>query len=158
MRQSDRAARAARLESTAETKMAEETPLEVGADSDADGQLVAAIAAAESEPQNEEHWDLLEELAEEMQRPDEVGAAYRKVLATNLSAELADSLGQRAAGFHEEWFSEDSPFLGEVLGRVLELNPEADWALQRFTVVLTVGEKWPELLALYDRSLAAAKG
>lgn len=137
--------------------MAEETPLEVGADSDADGQLVAAIAAAEGEPQNEEHWDLLEELAEEMQRPDEVGAAYRKVLATNLSTELADSLGQRAAGFHEEWFAEDSPFLAEVLGRVLELNPEADWALQRFTVVLTVGEKWPELLALYDRSLAAAK-
>ncbi|MCA9610607.1 MAG: hypothetical protein KC619_33660, partial [Myxococcales bacterium] len=137
--------------------MAEDTSHEATADTEALEQLTAALAAAESEPQNEEHWDLLEELAEQAQRPDEVGALYRKVLARDLGAELAETLGQRAAGFHEEWFSEDSPHLVEVLQRVLELNPEADWALQRLTVVMTVGERWSELLALYDKSLAAAR-
>ncbi len=137
--------------------MAEDTSHDAAADSDAQEQLAAAIAAARSEPQNEDHWDLLEEIAEQTQRPDEVGALYREVLHQDLGAELAETLGQRAAGFHEEWFVEDSPHLGDVLQRMLELNPEADWALQRLTVLLTVGERWAELMAVYDRSLAAAR-
>ncbi|MCB9597433.1 MAG: tetratricopeptide repeat protein [Sandaracinaceae bacterium] len=137
--------------------MAEETSHEGAADSEALEQLAAALAAAEAEPHDEENWDLLEELAEQSQRPDDVGALYRKVLAKELGADLAETLGQRAAGFHEEWFPEDSPHLVDVLKRVLELTPEADWALQRLTVVMTVGERWAELLALYDRSLAAAR-
>ncbi|MBX3274186.1 MAG: tetratricopeptide repeat protein [Sandaracinaceae bacterium] len=122
-----------------------------------DSELAAALAAARAAPQDEGSWDLLDELAEQTQRPDEVGALYREVLARDLGAELAETLGQRAAGFHEEWFSEDSPYLVQVLQRVLELTPEADWALQRLTVVMTVGERWAELLALYDRALAAAR-
>ncbi|MFK7990434.1 MAG: hypothetical protein AB8I08_30710 [Sandaracinaceae bacterium] len=132
--------------------MAEETPR----DAEAEEQFAAALAAAEAEPDNDAAWDELEEFAEELQRPDEVGAAYRTVLAGDVSPELAASLGERAAGFHEEWFAEDSPHLVEVLTRVLELDPSADWALQRLTVVMTVGERWAELLGLYDRSLAAA--
>lgn len=137
--------------------MAEDLPREGGAaDPEAEEQFAAALAAAEGEPEKEEGWDLLEEMAEQLQRPDEVGELYRKVLAQDLSTDLAEALGQRAAQFHEEWFSEESPHLVEVLTRVLELQPEADWALQRLTVVMTVGERWNELLALYDRSLAAA--
>src|SRR5690606_14249566 len=82
---------------------------------------------------------------------------YRKVLAQELDNALADSIGKRAAQFHEEWFSEDSPHLAEVLTRVLELDPTAEWALQRVTVVMTVSERWSELLGLYDRALAAAR-
>ncbi|HEY8430309.1 MAG TPA: hypothetical protein VIL20_18135, partial [Sandaracinaceae bacterium] len=126
-------------------------------DADAERQFQDALAAAEEAPDNEESWDVLEELAGELQRPDEVGALYRKVLALDLSAETAEVLGQRAARFHEEWFAEDSPYLAEVLTRVLERDPTSEWALQRVTVVLTVGERWNELLALYDRALAAAK-
>jgi len=137
--------------------MAEETSHEGAGDSEASEQFAAALAAAESEPREEEHWDLLEEMAEQSQRPDEVGALYRKVLSQDLGAELAETLGQRAAGFHEEWFAEDSPYLGEVLQRVLQLNPEADWALQRLTVLLTVTERWNELLGAYDQALAAAR-
>ncbi|HJL17899.1 MAG TPA: tetratricopeptide repeat protein [Sandaracinaceae bacterium LLY-WYZ-13_1] len=137
--------------------MAEETPRESGAaDAEAEERFASALAAAETEPDHEEHWDLLEEMAEQLQRPDEVGELYRKVLGGDASPDLAATLGQRAAQFHEEWFSEDSPHLVGVLTRVLELDPEADWALQRLTVVMTVGERWNELLALYDRSLAAA--
>ena len=126
-------------------------------DSEAQEQLAVALAAAENEPESDEHWDLLEDLANEMQRPDEVGALFRKVLKQDLSRALAGSVGQRAAQFHEQWFSEDSPHLVDVLSRVLELDPEADWALQRVTVVMTVAENWSDLLGLYDRSLAAAK-
>lgn len=137
--------------------MAKDTSQQPAEDSEAMEQLTAALAAAESEPQDEENWDRLEDLAAEAQRPDEVGALYRKVLARDLGAELAEALGQRAAGFHEEWFPEDSPHVVAVLQRVLELTPEADWALEKLTVVMTVGERWTELLALYDRSLAKAR-
>lgn len=136
--------------------MAEETPREATADPEAEERFADALAAAQSAPEDEEAWDRLEEMAEQLQRPDEVGAAYRTALRTDLGAELADTLGQRAAGFHEEWFSEDSPYIAEVLKRVLALNPEADWALQRLTVVLTVAERWAEVLSIYDDSLAAA--
>ena len=87
------------------------------ADVEAEAQFQGALAAAEEAPENEESWDLVEELAEQLQRPDEVGALYRKVLALDLSREVAETLGQRAAQFHEEWFSEDSPHLAEVLTR-----------------------------------------
>lgn len=136
--------------------MAEETQ-EATVDSETEERFAGALAAAESTPDDQDAWDLLEEMAERLQRPDEIGEVYRKVLQQDLGAELAETLGQRAAGFHEEWFTEDSPHLAEVLKRVLELDPEADWALQKLTVVLTVGEKWAELLSLYDESLAAAR-
>lgn len=135
--------------------MAEETV--EGTDGEAEAQLANAIAAAEASPEDDGAWDLLEDLAEQLQRPDEVGEAYRRVLAQDLSRELASSLGERAAGFHEEWFAEDSPHLVSVLTRVFEIDPTADWALQRVTVVLTVAEKWAELLGLYDRALEHAE-
>jgi tetratricopeptide (TPR) repeat protein len=119
-------------------------------------ELQTALDAAEADPAQMAHWDRLEELAEEAQRPDEVGAMYRAVLGRDLAGEEAEALGERAAAFHEEWFSEDSPYLLEVLSRVLTLRPTADWALQRITVVLTVNERWDELLGFYDRALAAA--
>lgn len=122
-----------------------------------DPRLEEALGAASASPEDDARWDELEELAESLQKPDEVGALYRDVLARSLSTELAESLGRRAVGFHEEWFGEESPHLVDVLTRVLAVDPGADWALQRATVVLTVRERWNDLLALYDRSLAAAK-
>lgn len=128
-----------------------------GADGGVEERLASALQAAEASPEDESHWELLEELAGELQRPDEVAELYRKVLGQELSHELADSLGKRAAEFHEEWFSEDAPQLAEVLTRVLERDPTAEWALQRVTVVMTVSERWGELLGLYDRALAATR-
>ena len=109
--------------------MAEDLPREGGVTGSESGdQLAEALAAAEADPENDACWDRLEDLAEQTQRPDEVGALYRSVLAQDLSRDLAESLGQRAAGFHEQWFAEDSPHLVQVLSRVLEIDPEADWA------------------------------
>ncbi len=122
---------------------------------DAEERFAGALAAAEATPDDDANWDELEEMAERLQRPDEVGALYRKVLRRDLSNELIESLGQRAAQFHEQWFSEDSPHLAEVLNRVLELDATSEWALQRLTVLMTVGERWGELLSAYDRALVA---
>lgn len=120
-----------------------------------DPRFAEALAAAEKAPDDEGAWDALEEIAEQLQKPEEVAQLYRTVLARPLSKDLAERIGRRAVGYHEEWFGEESPHLVEVLTRILELDPEADWALQRATVVLTVREKWDELLGLYDRALAA---
>ncbi len=121
-----------------------------------DPRLSKALGAAELSPEDEALWDELEELAESLERPDEVGALYRSVLAGSLPPPLAERLGRRALGFHEEWFGDESPHLVEVLTRILDVDPRADWALQRATVVLTIRERWGDLLGLYDRALRAA--
>jgi tetratricopeptide (TPR) repeat protein len=120
--------------------------------------LAAAIKAARAAPDSADAWQELEEAAAAEQRPDEVAALYRELLGDeDLSPERASMLGQRAVHFHEEWYGEGSAALAEVLARVLEIDPDSDWAFQRLTVVLTVGERWEELLALYDRTLAATR-
>ena len=137
--------------------MAEDLTDVTASGADPEAEFAAAVAAAEAEPADDERWDILEEISEELSRADTVGEVYRRVLAQDLPRELTESVGQRAVQFHEEWFAEDSPHLVEVLDRVLTLDPEADWALQRVTVVLTDAERWPELLAHYDRALAATR-
>lgn len=124
--------------------------------SELDPRLKSALAAVESAPDDLGLWDELEEIAAKLQKPDEVGQLYRDVLAKNLTQAQVTAIGPRASGFHEEWFGEDSPHLSEVLTRVLTLDPRADWALSRVTVLMTVREKWNDLLALYDRALVAA--
>ncbi|MFO0682955.1 MAG: tetratricopeptide repeat protein [Sandaracinus sp.] len=125
--------------------------------SDLDPRLQSALAAVEASPDDLGLWDELEDIAAKLQKPDEVGQLYRDVLARNLTAAQVAAIGPRASGFHEEWFGEESPYLAEVLTRVLTLDPRADWALARVTVLLTVREKWNDLLGLYDRALAAAE-
>lgn len=124
--------------------------------SELDPRVAELIAAVESTPSDEESWDELEDLAAKLQRPDEIGAAYRKVLAPGLAPELVERVGQRALGFHEEWFGEASPHLVDVLERILKLDAGLSWALQRITVVLTVKEGWTDLLAHFDRAIEAA--
>ena len=41
--------------------------------------------------------------------------------------------------------------------RVLEITPSSESALQRLSVIYTVGERWSDLLGLYDRALEATK-
>lgn len=105
-------------------------------------------------PDNEEAWDNLEELAATHQLPEAVANAYLKALRGDTSAELANLLGQRAVRFHNEWFSDTAPLI-TVLTRVLEVDPTIDWAFERVSLLLTVAERWDELLGLYDRALDA---
>ena len=124
-----------------------------GAGDDRFGQLLAETRA---EPERADLWDALEELAASLQRPDEVSELFVSVLEHDLPAPLANTLGERAARFHAEWFGDDAPALVRVLTRVLEIDPTATFALERLAVVFTAAARWAELLALYDRALAAA--
>src|SRR5688572_11792664 len=103
-----------------------------------DGELpeafAQAIRAAEGAPDQDNLWDEVEEQASALQRPDDVAAAYRRTLGTELSRELAVRIGQRAVRFHDEWFSEASPLVA-VLRRVLEVDPSAEWAFHKLSLV-----------------------
>ncbi|MCP4599895.1 MAG: hypothetical protein GY847_05025 [Proteobacteria bacterium] len=117
----------------------------------------AAIRAAKSSPGNEENWDTLEDLADSLQRPEEVATLYREVLSPKLPKKLRSQLFERAINYHEEWFGDNPQAMNSVLSRIIEIEPEATWAFERLTVVLTAAEQWDDLLAVYDRTLASAK-
>ncbi len=119
--------------------------------------LSEAIEAARANPADEAAWDTVEDLAGELESPDEVASLYREVLSDGLAEELREALAQRAVQFHEEWFAEDSPVLAQVLEKVLALDPRSDWAFQRLTVVHTTAGRWDDLLALYDSAIDAAE-
>jgi tetratricopeptide (TPR) repeat protein len=113
----------------------------------------AALDAVTVAPDSEEAWDHLESIAETLQRPDEVAAAYREAIDRDLPREAWNKLARRAAQFHDEWFGDNPEAMHAVLSRILERDPEAQWAFERLCMVLTVGERWDDLLALYDRVL-----
>ncbi|HLM72691.1 MAG TPA: hypothetical protein VK459_08365, partial [Polyangiaceae bacterium] len=116
--------------------------------------LQEGIQKCLAEPDNEEAWDNLEELAATHQLPEAIADAYVRALRGDISADLANLLGQRAVRFHNEWFSDNAPLI-TVLTRVLQIDPTIDWAFERVSLLLTVAERWDELLGLYDRALDA---
>ncbi len=121
------------------------------------GALAAAIDAARREPQNDARWELVEELADSAQRPTDARALFHAVLEQkNIAADVASLVGQRAVRFYEAWYGDDATELPQLLARVLEIDPGAHWAFERLTVALTVGERWDELLAAYDRAIEGA--
>jgi tetratricopeptide (TPR) repeat protein len=119
--------------------------------------LKSAIDVAVEAIDDEAAWDKVEALAAELDSPDEVLAAYKRVLSGTMEADRAEALGRRGVRFHEEWFGQDPAGLSVLLGRVVELAPRSDWAFQQLTVVLTVAERWDDLLGLYDKQLAGTK-
>jgi tetratricopeptide (TPR) repeat protein len=116
--------------------------------------LKAALKKAKADPNDPEVWDELEAIAAETQKPDDVAAAFRKALASAPSPELATNLGQRALRFMEDWYAGETAVIVEFLDSILQLDPAADWALERLTILLSVNEQWDQLLAVYDRILA----
>jgi tetratricopeptide (TPR) repeat protein len=119
--------------------------------------LSTAIDAAKREPAKAAHWELVEELVDSAQRPSDVRALFHDVLAKkDLGAALAVDVGQRAVRFYEAWYGEDSVELPQLLARVLDIDPGAQWAFERMTVALTVAERWDDLLAAYDRAIERA--
>ncbi|MCA9659400.1 MAG: tetratricopeptide repeat protein, partial [Myxococcales bacterium] len=117
--------------------------------------LDVAMAAIRNSPAQWSIWDRAERLAVSLQRTDDVAALYREVLATDLPADVALKVGERAAHFHEEWAGDDSGAMITVLQKVLSLDPAAAWAFDQLTAVLTLAGRWDDLLSLYDRALAA---
>ena len=115
--------------------------------------LKAALKKAEKQPAEMRLWDEVEALVAETQKPDDVAAAYRRVLAPGLGLDLTSALGQRALRFLEEWYAGETAVVVEFLESILQLDAGADFALDRLTILRSVNQQWDELLASYDRVL-----
>ena len=116
---------------------------------------VATRAAAET-PSDESTWEKLEAIACRHGQPQAATQAYQVALQRDLSPDAAEMLGRRLTAFADQR-TVDRELLTAALKRVLELSPGARWALDRVKVGLTIDRRWPELFALYDRAIAAAR-
>ncbi|MFO7566599.1 MAG: tetratricopeptide repeat protein [Enhygromyxa sp.] len=116
--------------------------------------FAAAMRAAENAPDSDDAWDHLEELAESLQRPEDVAKLYRDLLGRGLGSEVTGPLAERAVNFHEEWFGDDPEVITSLLTDIITRQPDATWAFDRLTVTLTAAEQWDQLLSVYDRTLA----
>ncbi len=119
-----------------------------------DRSFAAALRAAENAPESEDAWDHIEDLADKLQRPDEVATVYRAVLEKRLPKEVFAMVGERAYQFHDEWFGDSPDKIAGLLARIIELDSDADWAFERLTVMLTSAAQWDQLLDVYDKTLA----
>jgi tetratricopeptide (TPR) repeat protein len=116
--------------------------------------LLKAIASVRANPEDDTLWDALDEEAREADRPDEVSLLYREIIAGSQDPALSLRIGQRAVAFHDEWY-EDATYAIEILQRLSVIEPGGDWAFERLSLLLTMAERWDDLLAQYDRKLAA---
>ena len=115
--------------------------------------LKAALKKVQASPGDADAWDEIEAAAIESQKPDDAAAAYRRALAPGLAPDVLTSLGQRGLRFLEEWYAGETAVVVDFLEAVLKLDPTADWALERLTILRSVSQQWDELLAAYDRLL-----
>jgi tetratricopeptide (TPR) repeat protein len=117
-------------------------------------ELASALAAALAAPDRPELWDEAERLADQHQRPEDVAIAYAEAVKAPLDRAYALELCERAYAWVSQWF-EDGAGVSTVLTRALEIDPAADWAFRKLSMKLTVDRRWDEVLALYDRVIAA---
>lgn len=113
-----------------------------------------ALQAVRRDATDDASWDAIDEAARQADDPDAAAQLYREILEQVSSPAIASSLGQRAVAFHDEWFEETAPLIA-LLERVLSVDASATWAFERLSLLLTMAERWSELLAQYDRALAA---
>ncbi|HET7505118.1 MAG TPA: hypothetical protein VFK02_29065, partial [Kofleriaceae bacterium] len=120
-------------------------------------QFQEAAAAVKHSPHAVSAWEQVEDLAAELDRPDDIVALYNDTLAGAVEPQIAEMIGERAGGFCDEWFGDDPQILEKILVRVTALAPASDSALQRLSVIYTVAERWSDALGLYDRAAEATK-
>lgn len=122
-----------------------------------DQSFAAALKAARKSPDSDDAWDHIEELADQLQRPDEVGELYRGILETDLPRDVRANVAERAVQFHEEWFGDTPEAITQLLTSIMERDSDAHWAFDRLVVTLTSAEQWDELLSVYDRRLTITR-
>lgn len=99
------------------------------------------------------YWDAVDEAARSVDSPDATEAVYREVLDRNdLGLEVRRVVGQRAVEFLEEWY-EDTEKPIQVLLHCIEKDPGNTWALEKLSLLLTLAERWDDLLGTYDGAL-----
>ena len=116
--------------------------------------VAMAIQAAARTPELPAAWDALERVARDAGRIDEVAGAYRGVLLRPCPTSVALAVGARAIAFHDEWAPDDEA-VTDLLTRLAAIDASAEWVLARLSLSYATAQRWDELLALYDRALAA---
>lgn len=125
--------------------------LETKSDAPEEG-LRLALRGAEAAPAEQRLWEFAEEMARRLDQPAPVAEAYGRAIERQLPPEIADSLGRRVVEFQEEWFDEPDRVV-QLLERVIELCPGAEWAFDRLKLSFNASGRWSDLFALYDRRL-----
>jgi tetratricopeptide (TPR) repeat protein len=116
-----------------------------------------AVAEVQHSPHAVSAWEEVEELAAELDKPDEIVVLFNETLSGKLEAQVAEMIGERAGRFCDEWFGDDPKVLEKILSRVLQLAPSSESALQRLSVLYTVAERWDDVLSLFDRAIKKSK-
>nr|MBA3500899.1 hypothetical protein [Deltaproteobacteria bacterium] len=116
-----------------------------------------AAAAVKHSPHAVSAWEEVESLAASLDKPDDIVALYTEALAGKVEPQVAEMIGERAGSFCDEWFGDDPAVLEKILVRVMKLSPGSESALQRLSVIYTVGERWSDALGLYDAAVVATK-
>ena len=99
-------------------------------------------------------WEHASALSARAGRGAELAEGYRDVLRGELSPELRKALCQRAATLHEVQLGDPvgaTPYLEQVLAA----DPTDVEAFTRLKHILTSNQRWGELRALYDQTLAS---
>ena len=117
--------------------------------------LASFLRAVEEAPTELRLWDACESLARELKDPRGVADVYFRILQGATASPALMEVAERAVAFHEEWFDDPSRVVA-ILGRVLDLDPEAAWAFDRLKLLYDSREQWDDLFALYDQAIARA--
>lgn len=120
---------------------------------DARGARKSALTGASEFPAEMWLWEEAEELSRELQDPEPIAKLYSAILATPLPKDVALELGQRAVAFFEEWFEEPARVI-DVLTRMLDIDPADAWSFDRLKLMYDTNERWSELFALFERTIA----
>ncbi len=113
-----------------------------------------AFDRARQDPSDEANWDAVDEHAAATDSPEQVQALYKEVLSrSDLSADVLQLVGQRAVDFFEEWYEDPSNAIG-VLRQLITRDYSNSWALEKLSLLLTLSERWDDLLGIYDDALA----
>jgi hypothetical protein len=121
-----------------------------------DEALFTALQAAADFPDAQFFWDAAEQLARSLRRPQPVMDGYRAMLERHVEPDVAEWVARRAVDFYEEWF-EDPEGAISLLQRIQAL-PGGAWAFERLKLAFISGERYGELLSLYDQAIDKAPG
>ena len=88
-----------------------------------------ATAAVKHSPHAVSAWEEAEELAAELDKPDDIIELFNATLKGKLEVQVAEMIGERAGRFCDEWFGDDPKVLEKILLRVLQLAPSSESAL-----------------------------
>jgi tetratricopeptide (TPR) repeat protein len=119
--------------------------------------LPAIVLGAGELPDALALWDAAERIARKLGKTDAISLAYFNVLAARaIEPALAETLGRRMESFEQECATGTGRLI-DALPHVLEVAPEARWALDRIKLVIGSQGRWEELFHLYDRAIGAAR-